>query len=116
MKSVIISVIILALTVGFVTVNSVCSLKKLNEILELLDGIESGEDIERLTKKWEDTERLLSLTTHRRELDEITHTINDIGIALNNNDRFAYEDAKSHAKELINEIVSSQHLDFRSVI
>lgn len=116
MRAVIISVIILVLTVSFVTVNSVCTQSKLNNILTLIDKADTPEDIMLLIKKWDETERYLSLTIHRRELDDITRSLNDISIAYNNNDGFAFDDAKSSAKEYISEILSSQRLDLRSVI
>ena len=116
MRSVIISIIILTLTVGTVTLNSVCTQSKLNKILELLEETDNSADIHRLSVNWGKTESFLSLTIHRRELDEITHSINDIGIAYSNNDSFAFDEAKSSAAELIKEVLSSQRFDLRSVI
>jgi len=116
MRSVIISIIILALTVSAVTLNSVCAQSKLNNILDLIELTENKDDINNLSVNWNKVKKFLSLTTHRRELDEITHSINDIGIAFNNNDNFAFDEAKSSARELIKEILSSQRFDLRSVI
>lgn len=122
MRSLIISVLILCITLSVVCLNAFCVNKKTGLMLETFKSIyntnEENTDkrISELCKLWDDTESLLSLCTNKKELDEIEHLLAEIIIAYAEKDNAALIRARSSTVDKIYEIRNTQIFDLKTIL
>ena len=122
MRSLIISIVILLLITVLVFVNSFIVTQKLNDMLNTLDLIYNINEkntellIQKLTKQWERTEALLSLTTRKDTIGEIEHLLTELTVAYYKEEEFDLILYRSYLRDLLTEIKNDQNLDLKSIL
>ena len=122
MKTLVVSIIILALTSLGVGANAAVVCQKSDAMLSCIDSIYNineeniGDNIKKLILLWEDAETLLSICANRKDLGEIEHLLTQLTVAYYENDEYQLIFTCSSLVDIINEIRDTQIFDLKTIL